>query len=410
MSSNSGIQVDPQQMLDDGYIVVRNVIPPGRLAELRASFEVLVERQKAIWEDERRRDNLPGSVWETAPQPRLFFNNNVDEATADTVAFCLHENTLGVSSQLMRGPEVGLHALMLMCSPVRDHGPARWHRDTGPDTDAPLQGLHYDMMENGPGYVQWNIPLYDDDVLWVVPGSHRRANTEAENLQLEKDDRAPLPGGIPVKLRAGDGVVYTNFILHWGSNYSSKLRRTIHLGYQSFGGPLYRYFHLWWDLDFTRNLPQAVREPFERWARAIDRDHDMIEAIYRAMLDRDAKGFRAGLDALHPGEKGRMVCAAILCKEAQTLHAFTRPEFEAKTADEQAQLVNPNFRHLYEDLARRFTPAEFERLWLRFGVLDAKLQDDAEQMVAGTQAKPTKYRVYEMPENFDVEEFIASWS
>ena len=98
MSSNSGIQVDPQQILDDGYIVVRNVIPPGRLAGLRASFEVLVERQKAIWEEERRRDNLPGSVWETAPQPRLFFNNNVDEATADTVAFCLHENTLGVSS------------------------------------------------------------------------------------------------------------------------------------------------------------------------------------------------------------------------------------------------------------------------------------------------------------------------
>ncbi len=410
MSSSSGIQVDPQQMLDDGYIVLRNVIPPALLPQLRASFEALVERQKAIWEEERRRDNLPGSVWETAPQPRLFFNNNVDEATADTVAFCLHENTLGVSNQLMRGPEVGLHALMLMCSPVRDHGPARWHRDTGPDTDAPLQGLHYDMMENGPGYVQWNIPLYDDDVLWVVPGSHRRANTEAENLQLEKDDRAPLPGGIPVKLRAGDGVVYTNFILHWGSNYSSKLRRTIHLGYQSFGGPLFRYFHLWWSPEFTRNLPQALREPFEGWGRAIERDHDMIEVIYRAMLDRDARGFRAGLAALHPGEKGRMVCAAILCKEAQILHAFTRPEFAGKTAEEQAQLVNPLLRHLYEDVARRFTAAELERLWLRFGVLDAKLQDDAEQMVAGTQAQPTKYRVYEMPVNFGEEEFIASWA
>ena len=140
MSSSSSIQVDPQQMLDDGYIVLRDVIPPGRLAELRASFEELVERQKAIWEEERRRDNLPASVWETAPQPRLFFNNNVDEATADTIELCLHENTLGVSSQLMRAPEVGLHALMLMCSPVRDHGPARWHRDTGPDTDRAAAG------------------------------------------------------------------------------------------------------------------------------------------------------------------------------------------------------------------------------------------------------------------------------
>ena len=76
MSMNSGIRVDPQQMLDDGYIVLRNVIPPGSLPELRASFEALVERQKAVWEEERRRDKLPGSVWETAPQPRQFFNNN----------------------------------------------------------------------------------------------------------------------------------------------------------------------------------------------------------------------------------------------------------------------------------------------------------------------------------------------
>ncbi len=410
MSTDGGIRVDPQQILDDGYIVLRNVIPPALLGQLRNSFEVLVERQKVIWEEERRRDNLPGSVWETAPQPRLTYNNLVDEATADTVAFCLHENTHGVSKQLIRGSEVGLHQMMLMCSPVRDHGPARWHRDTGADSDAPLEGLHHDMMENGPGYVQWNIPLYDDDVLWVIPGSHRRANTEAENRQLQKDDRAPLPGGIPVKLRAGDGVVYTNFILHWGSNYSSKLRRTIHIGYQSYNGPLYRYFHLWWSLDFISRLPPDLREPFQNWARAINREHDLIEAIYRAMLNRDADGFRAGLAALHPGEKGRMVCATILCKEAQILHAFTRPEFAGQTAEEQAQLVAPLTRHLYEDVARRFTPAEFEQLWQRFAVLDARLQADADQMVAGTQANPTRYRVYEMPENFDVEAFIASWA
>ena len=410
MSTSTGIRVDPQQIMDDGYIVVRNVIPPSLLTELRNSFEILVEKQKTIWEQERQRDNLPGSVWETAAQPRLVFNNLVDEATANTVEFCLHENTLGVSSQLIRGPEVGLHQLMLMCSPVRDHGPDRWHRDTGPDSDAPLEGLHLDMMANGPGYVQWNIPLYDDDVLWVVPGSHRRANTEAENRQLQENDRAPLPGGIPVELRAGDGVVYTNFILHWGSDYSHTLRRTIHVGYQSFDGPLYRYFHLWWSLGFTRNLPPALREPFERWARAIAHEHDLLEAIYRAMLNRNVDAFRAGLVALHPGEKGRMVCATILCKEAHMLRAFTRPEFANLPAAEQDQLIHPHLRHLYEDVARRFTADEFERLWRRFAALDARLKADADQMVAGTQAKPTKYRVYEMPVSFGVEEFIASWA
>ena len=45
-----------------------------------------------------------------------------------------------------------------MCSPVRDHGPARWHRDVHPIDMAPLSGLQKDLVENGPKYVQWNIP------------------------------------------------------------------------------------------------------------------------------------------------------------------------------------------------------------------------------------------------------------
>ena len=114
------------------------------------------------------------------------------------------------------------------------------------------------MLANAPGYVQWNIPLYDDDVLWVVPGSHRRPNTAAEDRQLAENARAPLPGGVQVRLKAGDGVVYSNLILHWPSDYSTKLRHTIHLGYRSFGGAPYPYdTHFYWDLDFTKHLSPA---------------------------------------------------------------------------------------------------------------------------------------------------------
>ena len=113
--------------------------------------------------------------------------------------------------------------MMLMCSPQRDHGPAHWHRDVHPIDMAPMASLQSDFLENGPKYLQWNISLYDDDVLWVVPGSHRRLNTEAENRQLLENPRVPLPGGIPVELKGGDGVVYSNYILHWGSNYSHQI-------------------------------------------------------------------------------------------------------------------------------------------------------------------------------------------
>ena len=58
----------------------------------------------------------------------------------------------------------------------------------------------------------------------LCPGSHIRINTEEENRQLLADPRLPLPGSVQTHLNGGDGVVYITPILHWGSNYSAKLR------------------------------------------------------------------------------------------------------------------------------------------------------------------------------------------
>ena len=43
-------------------------------------------------------DGHPGA------QPRVSFSPIIDPETADTVEFCLHENTLGVSCQAMQAP------------------------------------------------------------------------------------------------------------------------------------------------------------------------------------------------------------------------------------------------------------------------------------------------------------------
>ena len=411
MKASPTIIVDRQKFMEDGYLILQNVVPPEQLDGLRASFEELVERQKTIWAQEAGPEDPPGGLWETGEQPRLAIGALADESTADTVDFCLHENTLGVGRQLMHGTDVGVHQLALMCSPQRDHGPAKWHRDTGPTFDPPLQAVELDMMANGPAYVQWNIPLYDDDVLWVVPGSHRRANTDEENRQLVEDPMQPLPSGVPVELNAGDGVVYTNFILHWGSNYSTKFRRTIHNGYQSFGGPLYRYFWVhWWDTDFIENLPRRLRKSFERWNQCVLREHDIIESIYCAILDKDTVAFGDTLAELHPGEEGRIVPVMLLCKVAQLLYLVAHPELEGDLINTQRRFTTGTRRALYEDISRRFTPNEIDTLWRRFRPLDAALQTDEPQNVAGTQSEPSPYRVYEMPPKFGIEEFILSWN
>ena len=69
--------------------------------------------------------------------------------------------------------------------------------------------------------MQWNIALYEDHILYVVPGSHRRLTTEIESshLQAERGTISPVPESRCVELGPGDGVVYNNLMLHWGSKY-----------------------------------------------------------------------------------------------------------------------------------------------------------------------------------------------
>ena len=180
------MQFNRDQFMEEGYLVLREVVPPAELEDLRAGYERMVDRQRGIWSCERNPDDPPGGVWETGAQPRLMLHRPplvdlIDKGTANTAEIWLHENTQGVSTQLMGEPDAAVTEMMMMCSPVRDRGPAVWHRDIHPIDTAPLQGYIDDIIENGPRYVQWNISLYDDSVLWVVPGSHLRINTEEEN-------------------------------------------------------------------------------------------------------------------------------------------------------------------------------------------------------------------------------------
>ena len=87
---------------------------------------------------------------------------------------------------------------------VSDRGLAYWHRDIHSIDQALLSGLQQDLLANRSSYWQWNIPLYDEDVLWATLSSRRRPNTEEKSPACSTS----------AELKAGDGIVYTNVILH----------------------------------------------------------------------------------------------------------------------------------------------------------------------------------------------------
>lgn len=394
------MQLDHEQMYKDGYLILKGIVPPSKLEELRTSAELLISRYPKY------------------PSRVDFGDEFMKPDTTNLIDFCLHENTLGVSRQLMSGSEAAISSMEMLINPLTDKGPAAWHRDYSINYNAfskyaPLRDVEIDSLANGPASVQWNIALYDDSVLWVVPGSHSRIDTPEEDLQLQQDPHVPLPGGIPVELSAGDGVVYNNApILHWGSNYSSKLRRTIHLVYNSFGSPMLPWvWWYFWNLTFTKHLSPASRAYFERWESLHNEVRDRMEHCLRAILSSNPAEFRTSLAVLHPGEEGRMVCVLMLVNVAYKILIFKEPSFTGMSlADRNKVTGDAPLAPLYENLANRFSTSEANRLWQQFAVLDAWLTLDGKLEPSRRSGKaPVDMDFSAFSSRFGVEEFIASW-
>ena len=423
------MHVDLQQFRREGYLILRNVVPPERLGAMRLAIEWMVDQEKARSAAARQPGDPLGGAWYESAQPRLTMNS-IDAETADVIDFCLGETTFGVSAQLMQAPVTALTAFGALCSGLIDYGYTDWHRDASSAEQAPLSGMQADLMANAPGYVQWNIALYEDDVFWILPESHKQPTNEGQRRQLMLDPKVPLEGGIPVELQPGDGIVYPNLMMHWGSQYTSRLRRTIHLGFRSFGGQIFSYHHHldWYHADrFLQHASPETKARFAHWAECYDREQDQIEATFRALIARDEPKFRTCLAELHPGEFGRMVSVVLLCRIANKVVFLHRPEIAQMSVQERKPLIDGSPPASYaEDMAQRFTAAEAAALQSRLAALNERLQQDEARVhqhysdiyaslrpaadPPNFESRPLRTFNNEMPEGFGVDEFLGSWA
>lgn len=402
------MKVDRDRFMDQGYLVIRSLIPADRLEAMRASCETMLERQKVNWARERAQDAPPGGEYETNRQPRVMMMRPglIDAETANVVEdFWVADETLEIASQLLCNPEPCITEMMMMCNPVRDWpGGTGWHRDIHPVDMAPLDALQADLVENGPRYTQWNVPLYDDSVLWAIPGSHRRRSTEQERSELLKDRAGPVTGGVPVELNAGDAVVYINFLNHTGSNYTTKQRRTLHGGHAIFG--------TYSELGFLEDLAPWARQRFESFAARGERMKDATEAALRAVIAKDETGYRAELETLQPGvgPHGRTTLTIYLSKVALQMRFLRNPEL--RTPEDLHGWVDsehPITLNWGPDFTTRFTDEEAAILWDRFKGMDAGLQSHEEMFEPAFQGPPLRYYFNELPAGVDAESFIAVW-
>lgn len=100
----------------------------------------------------------------------------------------------------------------------------RWHRDDIAADATPAEEM--ERLKEPAWHAQWNLALYDDESLVVVPETHQRARTEEERNADPFDKN--MPGQKVVLMKAGDLVFYNNNILHRGVYDSHMQRMTLH--------------------------------------------------------------------------------------------------------------------------------------------------------------------------------------
>lgn len=411
------VTVDRDQFMRDGFLILRGFVLSDEVRQLRGTWETLLERQKEIWRSQRGPDDPPGGEWDSSlqPRPQLLSSNDqagvnlLDGDTISALEFWTSDRIRGVAGELLSVADAASGQICLMCNPTFDYGPAFWHRDWHPIDMGPMRHAQEAVVEHGPTIVQWNVPLYDDSVFWVVPKSHDRLNTDAEDRQLREDSRVPLPGGVPVDLKAGDAIVYNNHLLHWGSDYSTRaIRRTMHASHSIF--PTWE----WSDLIFLKFLDEKPCRLLEGWARRTEDLKATTENCLRAVLARDGQRYMEGLDSLHPtaGPKGKLQLTIWLCKAAMMIHLLKRMDYHQLSWDfrrraEGKHGVSLNWGPAF---AERFTKDEADTIWRNFGPVEERLKAaGGEDYVPGYQSGPIPYYLDAMVNPITVDEFMAKW-
>ncbi|KAL8688203.1 MAG: hypothetical protein Q9218_005822 [Villophora microphyllina] len=221
---------DPKSTLAvQGFVIFSSILTSTELSSLRSACQHARDlAESGKWAHLR---TLPKQFppWSSDPSDGIWGIQHLlhpDMPSRDVFAASyFHETIIGTIRQLLKceDGDLTMELYNLLIRPTRDFA-LRWHRDDIPPSASAEE--EEERLREPAWHAQWNLALYDDRSLIVVPGSHRRARTEVERTAEPYEQQ--LPGQLVVELKAGDVVFYNNNILHRGVYDSEQERMTLH--------------------------------------------------------------------------------------------------------------------------------------------------------------------------------------
>lgn len=214
----------------DGFVVVPNLLDKYMLLGLKAACKYTTDAaRQGKWPYVRTvpKQYPPWPKWTEGTNiwgvqhllhPKLLARDTFAELYFGDSILDVVKELLGLKSDSNADDKLVMELFNLLVSPGQSRDfELCWHRDDVRPDVAP-ENEETQLNEKSPYgrqlHAQYNVALYDDASLVVVPGSHNRVRTETER---SAEPYAILPDQLIVELKPGDAVFYNSNILHRGT-------------------------------------------------------------------------------------------------------------------------------------------------------------------------------------------------
>ncbi|KAI0187569.1 phytanoyl-CoA dioxygenase [Xylaria flabelliformis] len=239
-------------LAENGFVIQRQILSAEELDLLRSAASRTTERARSgNWPDIRTvgkqfppwEKPAPGQppkegIWgvqgllnpELGKDADIFAASYFNDKVLDVAKALLTYEADGKTSECT-DEDLVLELYNMLVRPESDFD-LEWHRDDVPRTateeeEAAKLGITSRIGDDERYWsTQWNLSLYPDDSLIVVPGSHVRVRTPQERAASPREPN--MPGQLVVHLDPGDVVFYDNNILHRGVYSADKERMSLH--------------------------------------------------------------------------------------------------------------------------------------------------------------------------------------
>ncbi|MFT2008316.1 phytanoyl-CoA dioxygenase family protein [Pontibacter sp. 13R65] len=235
----------------DGFVIVE-ILTEQEVSEFREVMDALISPKIKTADTEKRSSSfqhLGDEIKDFGKEARQYYFHLLTKPGTESIHHAFHHPKMLKTVEELLGPNLIVNNASILAANEGTSYSLGWHRDI---IQIPQDEINDWLFspERFHNSVQINLPLVDENSLWVVPGSHNRPNTPEEDAAFQGSKHyAPvgveMPGGVPVSLKAGQAVLYNNNLIHRGYTETMKVpRRTLHMGYHSAAYPPTWHFYL----------------------------------------------------------------------------------------------------------------------------------------------------------------------